>query len=91
MVKFALDIHLRDIKGCCTGTYVTIKGDCLYDIFKNISFNADDVGYARIWYLTQSVTELEAHGEGWWNFVAQWYLTPDELEKLKKEALYARN
>lgn len=91
MIRFALDIHLIDNSGNNTTNFVTIYGDCMYDIFKNISFDTEDVGYARIWYLTQSVAELEAHGEGWWNFVAQWYLTPDELEKLKKEALYARN
>lgn len=87
MVRFNLDIHLIDNSGNCTTNFVTIKGGSMHEIFKNISFDTEDVGYARVWYLTQSVSELEAHGAGWWNFVAQWYLTPDELEKLKKEAL----
>ena len=90
MIRFALDLHLLDRRGNSTDTFVTIKGDCLYDIFKDINdfiFTTDDVEYARVWYLTQSVAELEEHGEGWWNWVKQWYLTPDELEELMMETL----
>lgn len=87
MIRFALDIHLIDNSGNYTTNFVTIKGDSLYDIFKNVSFSKADVGYARVWYLTQSQAELENIGPGWWNWVKQWYLTPDELEKLKKETL----
>lgn len=87
MVRFALDIHLIDNSGNYTTNFVTIEGDSLHEIFKNISFDTEDVGYARIWYLTQSLDELDAHGEGRWNFVAQWYLTSGELEKIKKETL----
>lgn len=87
MVRFALDIHLHDRNGNNTTSFVTIKGDCLYDIFKNISFSTEGIEYVRIWYLTQSIEELETHGEGWWNWVKQWYLTPDELEKLVMETL----
>lgn len=88
MVRFALDIHLIDNSGNYTTNFVTINGDSLHEIFKNISFDTEDVGYARLWYLTQSLAELEAHGEGRLNFVAQWYLTSGELEKIKKEALF---
>ena len=87
MVRFALDLHLIDSNGNCTCSFVTIKGDCLSDIFKNIAFRMDELEYARLWYIEQSIAELEEHGEGWWNWVKQWYLTQDELEKLKKEAL----
>jgi hypothetical protein len=51
----------------------------------------DEVSYARLWYIEQSIDELEKHGEGWWNWVKQWYLTQDELNKLMWETLYARN
>lgn len=87
MIRFALDLHMHDRNGNNTTSFITIKGDCLYDIFKNISFITDDVEYARIWYIEKSIAELEEHGDGWWNWVKQWYLTPDELEKLMMKAL----
>lgn len=90
MVRLALDLHLFDSRGDNTDSSVTITGDCLYDIFKKVTdliVTTYDVEYARVWYLTQSVAELEAHGDGWWNWVKQWYLTTDELEKLMKEVL----
>lgn len=86
MIRFALDLHLLNSKNS-TDILVTIKGDCLSDIFKNIVFSMDEVKYARVWYIEQSIAELEEHGEGWWNWVKQWYLTPDELEKLMMETL----
>lgn len=86
MIRFALDLHLLNSKNS-TDILVTIKGDCLSDIFKNIVFSMDEVKYARVWYIEQSIAELEEHGDGWWNWVKQWYLTPDELEKLMMETL----
>lgn len=90
MIRFALDLHLLNRKNS-TDIFVTVKGDCLSDIFKNIVFSMDEVSYARLWYIEQSIDELEKHGEGWWNCVKQWYLTQDELNKLMWETLYARN
>lgn len=90
MVRFALDLHLLNSKNS-TDIFVIVKGDCLSDIFKNIVFSMDEVKYARLWYIEQSIAELEEHGEGWWNWVKQWYLTQDELNKLMWETLYARN
>lgn len=90
MVRFALDLHLLNSKNS-TDIFVTVKGDCLSDIFKNIVFSMDEVKYSRVWYIEQSIAELEEHGEGWWNWFKQWYLTKDELNKLMWDTLYARN
>lgn len=90
MIRLALDLHLLDRRGDNADTSITIKGDCLYDIFKNtldLHITPDDVEYARVWYLTQSLADLEAHGDKWWNWVEQWYLTPYALERLMREAL----
>lgn len=90
MIRFALDIHLLDRRGDNTKSSITIEGDCLYDILRNIvDFidSKDYVYYARLWYIEQSIAELEEHGEGWWNWVKQWYLTPDEFVKLIQETL----